>query len=72
MERIISLNYNIYLEKLSKQAGGNRSTTLEPAKAEYLGVAQVNCFYASVLVVPSDTSSLKFIMLGVYINGITI
>lgn len=53
--------YNVYLVKLSKQVGGNSGITLEPVK-EYLGVAQVNCFYVSDLQVPSDTSSLKFII----------
>ncbi|KAK7276424.1 hypothetical protein RIF29_17563 [Crotalaria pallida] len=53
--------YNVYVEKLSKQAHGNPSTTLDPV-TEYLGVAHVNCFYVSDIQVPSSTSSLKFIV----------
>ncbi|CAI9768283.1 unnamed protein product [Fraxinus pennsylvanica] len=34
----------------------------EGADQEYLGVAKVECFYISELVVPSGTSSLKFII----------
>jgi mannosyl-glycoprotein endo-beta-N-acetylglucosaminidase len=62
----LSLKYNIYLVKLSKQAGAG--TTLE-SKEEYLGVAQVNCFYVSDLEVPSDTSSLKFIIQVCNVDG---
>ncbi|KAK2442160.1 cytosolic endo-beta-N-acetylglucosaminidase [Trifolium repens] len=62
----LSLKYNIYLVKLSKQAGAG--TTLEPKK-EYLGVAQVNCFYVSDLEVPSDTSTLKFIIQVCNVDG---
>ncbi|PNY07780.1 cytosolic endo-beta-N-acetylglucosaminidase-like protein [Trifolium pratense] len=62
-----SLKYNIYLVKLSKQAGAG--TTLEPTKEEYLGVAQVNCFYVSDLEVPSDTTSLKFIIQVCSVDG---
>ncbi|MCH84583.1 cytosolic endo-beta-N-acetylglucosaminidase-like [Trifolium medium] len=65
----LSLKYNIYLVKLSKQAGGNPGTTSEPTKEEYLGVAQVNCFYVSDLEVPSDTSSLKFIIQVCSVDG---
>lgn len=64
----LSLKYNIYLAKLSKQAGGDPGTTLEPVK-EYLGVAQVNCFYVSDLEVTSDTSSLKFIIQVCSVDG---
>lgn len=64
----LSLKYNIYLVKLSKQAGGNPGTTLELVK-EYLGVAQVNCFYVSDLEIPSDTSSLKFIIQVCSVDG---
>ncbi|XP_045800846.1 cytosolic endo-beta-N-acetylglucosaminidase 1 [Trifolium pratense] len=62
-----SLKYNIYLVKLSKQAGAG--TTLEPTKEEYFGVAQVNCFYVSDLEVPSDTTSLKFIIQVCSVDG---
>ncbi|KAJ1417713.1 Glycoside hydrolase, family 85 [Sesbania bispinosa] len=60
--------YNLYLVKLSKQAGGNPGTTSEHEK-EYLGVAQVNCFYVSDLKVPSGTSSLKFIIQVCSVDG---
>ncbi|XP_052729660.1 cytosolic endo-beta-N-acetylglucosaminidase 1 isoform X2 [Vigna angularis] len=62
------LKFNVYLVKLSKQAGGNPVTTLEDVK-EYLGVAQVSCFYVSDLKVPSDTSTLKFIIQVCSVDG---
>ncbi|KAK7387478.1 hypothetical protein VNO78_28314 [Psophocarpus tetragonolobus] len=62
------LKYNVYLVKLSKQASGNPGTAFEHEK-EYLGVAQVNCFYVSDLKVPSDTSSLKFIIQVCGVDG---
>ncbi|XP_020237238.1 cytosolic endo-beta-N-acetylglucosaminidase 1 [Cajanus cajan] len=58
------LKYNLYLVKLSKQA----RTTFEDVK-EYLGVAEVNCFYVSDLDIPSDTSSLKFIIQVCGVDG---
>lgn len=54
-------HYNVYVEKFPKLADGNSSTTLDHTQ-EYLGVANVNCFYVSELKVPSSTSSLKFII----------
>lgn len=62
------LKFNVYLVKLSKQAGGNPGTTLEDVK-EYLGVAQVSCFYVSDLKVSSDTSTLKFIIQVCGVDG---
>lgn len=46
--------YNIYVEKLAKgkPKGGH----------SYLGVARVEAFYVHNLAVPSDTSSIKFII----------
>ena len=41
--------------------GGNSGGLLKKEQ-EYLGVAQVEAFYVSDFVVPSGTSSLKFIM----------
>lgn len=67
-QNFLFLKYNVYLVKLSKQADGNPGTTLEDVK-EYLGVAQVNCFYVSDLEVPSDTSSLKFIIQVCGVDG---
>ncbi|KAH1152860.1 hypothetical protein GLYMA_18G024300v4 [Glycine max] len=67
-QNFLFLKYNVYLVKLSKQADGNPGTTLEDVK-EYLGVAQVNCFYVSDLEVPSDTSSLKFIIQACGVDG---
>ncbi|XP_041000722.1 cytosolic endo-beta-N-acetylglucosaminidase 1 isoform X2 [Juglans microcarpa x Juglans regia] len=46
-------NYNIYVKKVTKQV---------EEVAEYLGTAHVEAFYVSDLVVPSETSSLKFIV----------
>ncbi|KAK7305920.1 hypothetical protein VNO77_43833 [Canavalia gladiata] len=60
--------YNVYIVKLSKQGDGNPGATLEPVK-EYLGVAQVNCFYVSDLKVPSATSTLKFIIQVCGVDG---
>ncbi|CAI8597376.1 unnamed protein product [Vicia faba] len=65
----LSLKYNIYLVKSSKQASDSPSRTSESVKEEYLGVAQVNCFYVSDLEVPSDTSSLKFIVQVCSVDG---
>ncbi|KAL5171018.1 Cytosolic endo-beta-N-acetylglucosaminidase 1 [Glycine soja] len=64
-QNFLFLKYNVYLVKLSKQDVG---ITLEDVK-EYLGVAQVNCFYVSDLEVPSDTSSLKFIIQVCGVDG---
>ncbi|XP_059666789.1 cytosolic endo-beta-N-acetylglucosaminidase 1-like [Cornus florida] len=52
--------YNIYVEKLATNAVGE--TGKMHGVPEYLGVAQVEAFYVSDLVVPLDTSSLKFII----------
>lgn len=49
----ISRIYNVYVEKLANEDVGGQ---------EYLGVAQVEAFYISDFVVPSGTSSLKFII----------
>lgn len=66
----LSLKYNIYVVKSSKQAGNNSSRTSETVKdEEYLGVAQVNCFYVSDLEVPSESSSLKFIIQVCSVDG---
>jgi len=62
------LKFNVYLVKLAKRAGGNPGTTLEDVK-EYLGVAQVSCFYVSDLKVPSDISNLKFIIQVCGVDG---
>lgn len=62
------LKFNVYLVKLSKQAGGNPGTASEDVK-EYLGVAHVSSFYVSDLKVPSDTSTLKFIIQVCGIDG---
>ncbi|XP_058787619.1 cytosolic endo-beta-N-acetylglucosaminidase 1-like [Vicia villosa] len=65
----LSLKYNIYVVKSSKQAGDNPSRTSKSVKEEYLGVAQVNCFYVSDLEIPSDSSSLKFIIQVCSVDG---
>ncbi|KAK4273731.1 hypothetical protein QN277_017070 [Acacia crassicarpa] len=49
------LNYKVYVEKLS----GQTERVREP---EYLGIAQVNCYYVSDLKIPSVVSRVKFII----------
>lgn len=63
--------YNIYVEKLAKHAvgGGGAEMLKEGAVLDYLGVAQVESFYVSDLVVPSGTSSIKFITQVCGIDG---
>ncbi|XP_027334118.1 cytosolic endo-beta-N-acetylglucosaminidase 1-like isoform X2 [Abrus precatorius] len=68
VENYLFPKYNVYLVKLSKQESGKPGTTLDHVK-EYLGVAQVNCFYVSDLKVPSGTSSLKFIIQVCGVDG---
>ncbi|XP_059666790.1 cytosolic endo-beta-N-acetylglucosaminidase 1-like [Cornus florida] len=53
--------YNIYVERLAARAVGEQGKMLDGVQ-EYLGEAQVEAFYVSDLVFPSDTSSLKFII----------
>ncbi|XVE81789.1 hypothetical protein DITRI_Ditri15bG0094100 [Diplodiscus trichospermus] len=60
--------YNIYVEKRSKQSLRALGTRLEGAP-EYIGVAQVEAFYVSDFVVPSGTSSLKFIIQPCDVGG---
>ncbi|KNA05457.1 hypothetical protein SOVF_190140, partial [Spinacia oleracea] len=52
--------YNIYVEKTS-EADGNLDVKLQAAQ-EFLGVALVDAFYVSELLVPSGISSLKFVI----------
>ncbi|CAK9164318.1 unnamed protein product [Ilex paraguariensis] len=54
-------NYNIYVEKLANQSVANLGGVVDGVQ-EYIGVALVQAFYVSDLVVPSGTSSLKFII----------
>lgn len=50
-------NFNIYVEREKEvESGSPRSVR------EFLGVAQVGAFYVSDLVVPTDVSSLRFIV----------
>ncbi|XP_007008872.2 PREDICTED: cytosolic endo-beta-N-acetylglucosaminidase 1 [Theobroma cacao] len=53
--------YNIYVEKLTKQSVRTLGGKLGGVQ-EYVGVAQVEAFYVSDLVIPSGTSGLKFII----------
>ncbi|KAL2558258.1 Cytosolic endo-beta-N-acetylglucosaminidase 1 [Forsythia ovata] len=55
-------NYNMYVKKLKSTSSRNPNEMLEGAEQEYLGVAEVESFYIFDLVIPSDTSSLKFII----------
>ncbi|KDO68858.1 hypothetical protein CISIN_1g038248mg, partial [Citrus sinensis] len=50
--------YNIYLGKPAKQAVG-----------KYLGVARVESFYISDLIIPSNTDALKFIIQVCSVEG---
>ncbi|KAK3019522.1 hypothetical protein RJ639_003194 [Escallonia herrerae] len=52
-------SYNLYLEKEANKTDDKPGGLLEITQ-EYLGVARVETFYVSDLVVPSGTSSLKF------------
>lgn len=52
-------SYNIYVER--EGIGGNSNTLLEE-RLEYLGLARVEAFYISDLVVPSGISRLNFII----------
>ncbi|CAK7325923.1 unnamed protein product [Dovyalis caffra] len=60
--------YNIYVEKLPKQAVRNPSAELVGVQ-EYLGVANVEAFYVSELPIPATTSSLKFIIQVCGVDG---
>ncbi|XWS65802.1 hypothetical protein CRYUN_Cryun05aG0144700 [Craigia yunnanensis] len=60
--------YNIYAEKLTKQPVRTLGRRLEGAR-EYIGVAHVEAFYVSDLVIPSGTSSLKFIIQVCDVDG---
>ncbi|CAK8566446.1 unnamed protein product [Lathyrus sativus] len=64
-----SLKYNIYLVKSSKQTGDTPPSKTSEFVKEYLGVAQVNCFYVSDLEVPSESCSLKFIIQVCSVDG---
>lgn len=60
--------YNIYVEKLTKQSFRTQGRTLVGIQ-EFIGVAQVDAFYVSDLVIPSGTSSLKFIVQACDVDG---
>ncbi|XVF84068.1 hypothetical protein PTKIN_Ptkin16aG0545000 [Pterospermum kingtungense] len=60
--------YNIFVEKLKKQSVRTLGRTLEGIR-EFVGVAQVEIFYVSDLVIPSGTSSLKFIIQACDVDG---
>lgn len=59
-------SYNIYVEKLG--IGGNLNAQLEE-RLEYLGLARVEAFYISDLVVPSGISRLNFIIQVCSLDG---
>ncbi|KAJ6357500.1 hypothetical protein OIU78_005367 [Salix suchowensis] len=61
--------YNIYVEKLSKQAIRDHGVGLGGVQ-EYLGVANVEAFYVSELPIPATTSSLKFIIQVCGVDGV--
>ncbi|GAB4827640.1 hypothetical protein Ancab_034525 [Ancistrocladus abbreviatus] len=56
-DRFLLPKYIIHVEKIAENAD-----TTPTGKLEYLGVAAVQAFYVSRLLVPSGTSSLKFII----------
>ncbi|XVE69478.1 hypothetical protein DITRI_Ditri09bG0155400 [Diplodiscus trichospermus] len=62
------LRYNIYVEKLTEQSARTLGRTREGGR-EFVGVAQVEAFYVSNLVLPSGTSSLKFIIQMCDVDG---
>lgn len=59
-------SYNIYVEK--EGIGGNSNALLEE-RLEYLGLARVEAFYISDLVVPSGISGLNFIIQACSLDG---
>ncbi|KAK1355099.1 Mannosyl-glycoprotein endo-beta-N-acetylglucosaminidase [Heracleum sosnowskyi] len=59
-------SYNIYVEK--EGIGGNSDSLVEE-RLEYLGLARVEAFYISDLVVPSGTSRLNFIIQVCSLDG---
>jgi mannosyl-glycoprotein endo-beta-N-acetylglucosaminidase len=61
--------YNIYVEKLPKQAVRNHGVGLGGVQ-EYLGVANVEAFYVSELPIPATTSSIKFIIQVCGVDGV--
>ncbi|KAH9702655.1 cytosolic endo-beta-N-acetylglucosaminidase 1 [Citrus sinensis] len=60
--------YNIYLGKPAKQAVGSLDGRVESTQ-EYLGVARVESFYISDLIIPSNTDALKFIIQVCSVEG---
>ncbi|XP_002520784.3 cytosolic endo-beta-N-acetylglucosaminidase 1 [Ricinus communis] len=60
--------FNIYVEKLGKNAGRNSDGRIEGIQ-EFIGVACVETFYVSCLSIPCSTSSVKFIIQMCGIDG---
>ncbi|XP_050209489.1 cytosolic endo-beta-N-acetylglucosaminidase 1-like [Mercurialis annua] len=60
--------YNIYVEKLAKNGGGNSDGRVEGIQ-EYIGVAYVDAYYVSDISVPSSTCSVKFIIQMCGVDG---
>ncbi|XP_054788918.1 cytosolic endo-beta-N-acetylglucosaminidase 1-like [Prosopis cineraria] len=54
-DNYVFLNYKVYVEKLSEQ-------TERVPMPEYLGIAQVNCFYVADLKIPAVISRVRFII----------
>ncbi|XVF24179.1 hypothetical protein REPUB_Repub13aG0105100 [Reevesia pubescens] len=63
--------YNIYVEKLTKQSAVRTPGRKLEGVAEYIGVAHVEAFYVSDLVIPSGTSILNFIIQACDVDGAT-
>ncbi|KAG8644856.1 hypothetical protein MANES_10G008500v8 [Manihot esculenta] len=63
-----SSKYNIYVEKLAKTATGNSGGRVEDIQ-EYIGVAYVEAFYVYDLAIPSNITSLKFIVQVCGVDG---
>lgn len=62
-------NYNIYVKKQAKKTVEKPGRTFE-GTTEFLGVAQVEAFYVSDLLVPSGTSSLRFVIQVCGLDGV--
>ncbi|XP_010257045.1 PREDICTED: cytosolic endo-beta-N-acetylglucosaminidase 1-like [Nelumbo nucifera] len=60
--------YNIYVKKLAKKAVDDLDGAIGESE-EYLGVARVEAFYVSDLVVPQGISSLKFLIQVCDVDG---
>ncbi|RWR81306.1 cytosolic endo-beta-N-acetylglucosaminidase 1-like protein [Cinnamomum micranthum f. kanehirae] len=66
-DALLFSKYNIYVEKPAKQVVVDADDV--SISAEYIGVARTQAFYVSSFTIPSNTSSLKFIIQVCGIDG---